>query len=254
MKRALVIVSFGTSVEKARENITAMEEAAKRAVPDADFFRAFTSPTIRRVLDKKGETVPSLDECLRDLLREGYTDVIVQPTHFLFGIEYDKMKATVDAYRTQFKSLLFGTPLLASQRDLEWIVTYVSESYAKQDGQAVVLFGHGTHHFANMTYPALQTVFRIQGRPDVLVGTVEGWPTLDDIRAELGGCSSVLFVPLMLVNGDHVMNDLAGTQEDSWKSILEQDGYDVYVADQGMGIEPQIQALLVTHLLELIGD
>lgn len=254
MKKALICVSFGTSVPAARANIESVETVFRSACPEADFFRAFTSPTIRRILQSRGETVLSLEEALRDAEKAGYKDVIVQPTHFLFGTEYDKMRAAVQAYRNRFSTLLFGRPLLAAQTDLDRLGEYFMETYPSEPGKAVVLFGHGTLHFANTTYPALQTVFHIRHRPDIIVGTAEGWPTLQDVREELkgGGCTSVNLVPAMLVNGDHVMNDLTGDGPDSWKSVLQQDGYQVDCTRKGLGMEPEILALYRTHFEALL--
>lgn len=249
MKKALICVSFGTSVPTARVNIESVEAVCKEACPEADFFRAFTSPTIRRILQSRGETVLSLEETLRDLENSKYEEVIIQPTHFLFGTEYDKIRAAAQAYRNRFRSLLLGNPLLASQQDLDRLADYFLKTYPREPGRAVVLFGHGTLHFANTTYPALQTVFAIRHRQDILVGTAEGWPTLQDVRAELkdGGFSSVELVPCMLVNGDHVMNDLSGDGPDSWKNVLKSDGYTVNCVLKGLGNEPEILDMYRSH-------
>lgn len=254
MKKALICVSFGTSVPTARVNIESVEAVFRDACPDADFFRAFTSPTIRRILQSRGETVLSLDEALREVEKKGYEDVIVQPTHFLFGTEYDKMRATVQVYRNRFPHLLFGRPLLAAQPDLDRLADYFMKTYPREAERAVVLFGHGTLHFANTTYPALQTVFSIHHRPDILVGTAEGWPTLADVRNELkdGGYSAVMLVPCMLVNGDHVMNDLTGDEPNSWKNVLKTDKYTVDCIYEGLGREPEIRALYREHFEALL--
>lgn len=254
MKKALICVSFGTSVPAARVNIESVEQVIQETCPDADFFRAFTSPTIRRILQSRGETVLSLEETLRNVEKAGYQDVIVQPTHFLFGTEYDKIRAAVQVYSSRFRTLLLGRPLLASQKDLDRVADYFMKTYPAEAGRAVVLFGHGTLHFANTTYPALQTVFHIRHRPDILVGTAEGWPTVQDVREELrdGEYTSVTLVPAMLVNGDHVMNDLTGDKADSWKSILLADGCEVTCVRKGLGTEPDILNLYRDHFEALL--
>lgn len=254
MNKALICVSFGTSVPSARVNIESVEEVIRQSCPDADFFRAFTSPTIRRILQRRGETVPSLEETLQNVEKAGYHDVVVQPTHFLFGTEYDKIRAAVQVYRGRFRTLLLGRPLLASQKDLDRVADYFMKTYPPEAGRAVVLFGHGTLHFANTTYPALQTVFHIRHRLDMIVGTAEGWPTLQDVREELkdGRYMSVNLVPAMLVNGDHVMNDLTGDKPDSWKNVLAADGYEVICTRKGLGTEPDILDLYREHFEALL--
>ena len=250
MKKALLCVSFGTSAAGARESITAVEERLRAAAPDRMFVRAFTSPTIRRILAGRGEEVPSLAQALEILCRQGVTDVLVQPTHMLYGREYEKIRADVAPWRERFETFRLGVPLLAGAEDLRKLARILSGRYPPQEGEALVLFGHGTDHSADMAYPALQTVFRLQGRPDVLVGTVEGWPDLAEVLAQLRdrGGSRVRLVPLMLVAGDHVRNDMAGKGPDSWTSRLEAAGYAVRCTMQGLGMLPEVQALYAEHL------
>ena len=117
-KQALVVTSFGTSAPEARHSITAVEEALASAAPGYLFSRAFTSPTIRRILKNRGEEVPGLTEALERLLAEGVRQVIVQPTHFLYGYEYDKLKVEADTLGGKFESLIVGRPLLANNSDI----------------------------------------------------------------------------------------------------------------------------------------
>lgn len=126
----------------------------------------------------------------------------------------------------------------------------MSASYPPRDGESLILFGHGTDHFANAVYPALQTAFRLDGREDVLVGTVEGWPSYEDVSRQLGrgGRGQVHLVPLMLVAGDHAVHDMSGADADSWASRLTAEGYDVRCTVQGLGMLPAVQALYRAHL------
>lgn len=252
MNPALVCVSFGTSVPAARVNIEAVEAVCRETAPGTDFCRAFTSPTIRRILQRRGEEIDSLPEVLRRLEKAGYSDVIVQPTHFLYGTEYDRMRTDTDAYRPRFEQLRLGRPLLASQDDLNAVAARMDEKYPRRPDTALVLFGHGTLHFANATYPALQTVFQMRGRSDIFVGTAEGWPTLADIRNEVKNFREIHLVPLMLVNGDHVQHDLAGDGPDSWKSVLERDGHTVACSADGLGTDAAVLNLYRRHLEELL--
>ena len=222
MKQALLVISFGTSVTDARSAIVAVENALRKAVPERMFFRAFTSPTIRRILAERGEIVPSLEEALESLQKLGYADVVVQPTHLLYGYEYDAIRAAMEPFFCQFEHLILGVPLLASSVDLRAMCTLLSNVYPPKPEQVVVLLGHGTQHFANMVYPALQTALHMAGREDILIGTVEGWPSLTEILAQLENHHKghLVLAPLMLVAGDHVRNDMAGSAPDSWEKTV----------------------------------
>ena len=164
MKTALLCVSFGTSVPAARKSITAVEEALRGELPEADFFRAFTSKTIRRILAAKGEVLWSVEEALDQLIDGRYDRVVVQPTHFLFGLEYENLRASVEKAKNRFPDLLLGAPLLSGTQDLLILAGILSKEYPQEEGTALLLMGHGTPHFSNVVYPAMQTVFHMMGR------------------------------------------------------------------------------------------
>ena len=255
MKQALLVVSFGTSVPKARESIAAVEQALAAHAPCFDFYRAFTSPTIRGILAKRGEAVLSLAEALEQLAGAGYERVLVQPTHLLYGIEHDKIKETVAGFIPRFARLALGKPLVAGSGELQALAACVAECYMPKTG-ALVLLGHGTEHFANMVYPALQTALRLAGVKNAYVGTVEGWPGFDEVLSQLraDGHQAVRLTPLMLVAGDHALHDMAGGEPGSWQSRLEQEGFAVCCGLQGLGVLPGVQALYKTHLQELLHE
>ena len=252
MKKAVVCVSFGTSVPAGRENITAVENVLRQSAHDRVFISAFTSGVIRRLLRERGEVVRSVAEALEELWEQDVTEVLVQPTHILCGHEYDKLKREAEPWRDRFEVLRIGRPLLTDTGDLQTLAAGLSAAYPARAGETLVLFGHGTDHTANMVYPALQTVFHLSGRPDVLVGTVEGWPAFEDVLAQLKSrnVKSVHLVPLMLVAGDHALNDMAGEDPDSWKSRLEAEGYTVRSTLRGLGVMPAVQAMYRAHLEE----
>lgn len=253
MKEAVACVSFGTSVPAGRESITAVEDALRQTARDRIFISAFTSPTIRRILRERGEPVYSAAEALEALWRQGVTRVLVQPTHILPGREYDRLRREAEAWRDRFESLRTGRPLVADTEDLRTLAAALSEAYPSREGETLVLFGHGTDHGANLVYPALQAALRLAGRPDALVGTVEGWPAFRDVLAQLKkgrGGGSVHLVPLMLVAGDHALNDMAGAGPDSWSSMLEREGFAVRCTLRGLGVMPAVQAMYRRHLEE----
>ena len=228
----------------------AVENALRREAPGYGFARAFTSPTIRRVLAGRGERVPSLTEALEDLRAAGVRRTAVQPTHLLYGVEYDKLKAETEAFAGAFDVLALGRPLLADTGDIKRFAARLSQAYPPAEGSAGVFMGHGTDHFANAVYPALQTGLRLEGREDLLVGTVEGWPSLEDILRQLapGGPRRVTLVPLMLVAGDHARSDMAG----DWKPRLEAAGHTVRCTLTGLGELPWVQEMYRERFAELL--
>ena len=251
MTKTLLCVSFGTSVPEARQSITAVETALRQAAPDLAFARAFTSPTIRRILQSRGETVQSLPQALAALPGG---EVIVQPTHFLYGQEYDTLCAQVEEQRPRFAALRLGKPLLAGAEDLRTLAAAISEACPPVPGEALLLMGHGTEHFAGIVYPALQTVFHMMGRTDVYVATAEGWPALEEILPQLdrGGYGKAHLMALMLVAGDHARNDMAGDDSASWKSRLQAKGLEVRCTLRGLGLLPAVQKLYAAHLRQLL--
>lgn len=250
MERVLIAASFGTSVPEAREAVSAVEDALRRAAPGYELVRAFTSPTIRRILAGRGEAVPSLTEALEQLYQSGIRRAAIQPTHLLYGIEYDKLKAEAEKFAGKYGLLAVGRPLLADASAIKAFALKLCETYPPEDGGAVVFMGHGTEHFANAVYPALQTALRLEGREDLLVGTVEGWPTLEDMVRQLaaGGPKRVRLVPLMLVAGDHARNDMAG----EWKPRLEEAGHTVSCCFTGLGQRPWVRDMYQARLRELL--
>ena len=250
MKTALLCVSFGTSVPSARESITAVENALREEAPQADFFRAFTSPTIRRLLLRGGEDVKSPKEALKELAALGYDRDILQPTHFLYGIEYDNLRACAQECESLFPRLTLGLPLLAGSGELCGLAHILETEYPPEDGLAFVFMGHGTPHFSNLVYPALQAVFFFFWRKECFVGTVEGWPGFPEVLEQLRRQDrrQVHLVPLMLVVGDHAMHDMAGSGDSSWKSRLEAEGYAVTCTMQGLGMLPAVQELYCRHM------
>lgn len=250
MKTALLCVSFGTSVPAARKSITAVEDALRKELPEADFFRAYTSKTIRRKLSEQGETVWSVDEALEKLTDGSFDRIVIQPTHILYGLEYENLRASVEAARVQFPEITLGTPLLSHITDLQALAEIISEEYPREQGGCLLLMGHGTPHFSDVVYPAMQTVFHMMGRTDVFVATVDGWQDITEVIPHLKkqNFTSARTVPMMLVAGDHALNDMAGDQPDSWKSCLAREGFRVECVMQGLGMHPGVQKMYREHL------
>lgn len=165
--------------------------------------------------------------------------MVVQPTHVMNGDEYDKLRSLAEPFSGGFDHLAFGAPLLTATRDYHDVVDAMLERQpARPRTRPLVLMGHGTTHHTNAVYAALEYVFHDSGREDVHIGTVEGYPSFEEICRRLGEHPDVLNVvcaPLMVVAGDHAKNDLAGAEEDSWQSQLEKRGYAVAASWRGWG-------------------
>ena len=251
-EQAVVIVSFGTSVPEARADITAVEEALAAAVPGCVCVRAFTSPTIRRILLSRGEDVPGLTGALERLAAEGVGRVVVQPTLLLYGYEYDKLKSEVEAMAGRFTSLTVGRPLLSDSGDLRRFAFQLARDHPEEEGAVTVFMGHGTEHFAGAVWPALQTALRLLGRTDLYVGAMAGWPGVEDILSQLapGGPRRVHLLPLMLAAGHHVRHDMAG----DWKLRLEEAGHAVGCAFTGLGRREWVREMYRERLAETVEE
>ena len=247
--RGLLAVSFGTSVPEAEAAIINTEKALKAAFSDRIFARAFTSRIICRKLEKEGRAVDSPEMAMERLLGQGVRDLLIQPTHLTPGEEFDKLCRIAEDFRGRFETIHIGRPLISADRDLLAVTDAVLRHYPKGRDEALLLMGHGSEHFANMIYPAMQTAFRLKGAENVFVGTVEGWPVFEDCLVQLKAFrpSRVELAPLMLVAGDHALNDMAGPEEDSWRSRLTADGFTVACRTEGIGMWDEICGIYVDH-------
>lgn len=256
-KIAVLVVSFGTSYANTREKtIGAVERAIQSAFPEADVYRAFTSGMILRKMRKNGIATDNTEEALERLRQMGYTEVYCQPTHIIGGEEYDKLCASVAKYTGCFSVLKIGRPLLDKTADFPALLDALEPTLQKSNKTAYVFMGHGTTHSANMAYPALDNWLKRRGYENAFVGTVEGYPTLDTVLEQLAemAYTEVVLQPLMVVAGDHAQNDMAGADEDSWKSVLTHRGYAVQVRLMGLGENTAVQNLYVRHLQEIMGE
>ena len=171
----VLIASFGTGMAPARASIDAVERALARQA-GLPHTCAFTSEAVRGILARRGESVLSAAQALEKAARAGVRRIFVQPTHMLYGGEYEKLRAEVNAVRPRFEKLCLGVPLLAGSAEVRRLAKVLAETYPRRKGERLVLVGHGAAHFADIVYPAMQTAFRMEGRGDVYVGTLKGWP------------------------------------------------------------------------------
>lgn len=253
IKKAMLVVSFGTSHAVTREKtIGAIEQSIASAYPAYEVRRAFTSGMILSVLEKRdGIRIDNVAEAMKRLADDGFREVFVQPTHVIPGEEYDDMVAEALLYEDRFDHLTIGTPLLYDTEDYRKVIRAVMDQFPDlTDRDALVLMGHGTGHPINAAYPALDYQFKDLGYHNVFIGTVEGYPEIDTVlkKVEAYRPEKVILLPLMVVAGDHAVNDMAGEDEDSWKSIFEHAGFRVECMLKGLGEFQAIRDIYLEHI------
>jgi sirohydrochlorin cobaltochelatase len=257
-KPVILVVSFGTSYNDIREKtIGAVERAIAAAYTDYEIRRAFTSQIIINVVAKRDKIkIDNVKQAMKRLVKAKVKDLVVQPTHVMNGIEYDEMIAAIKPYAKKFTRIRYGRPLLSSNADFEDVASALIENTKQYgaDDTAVVFMGHGTEHDANEVYTRLDGLLKARGLGRYFVGTVEAEPSLDDIIPKLNPreIKKVVLLPFMIVAGDHANNDMAGDDEDSWKSILEGRGFTVTPVLRGLGEYPEIQRIYIRHVGEAI--
>lgn len=256
-KKALLIVSFGTSfIENRQVSIDATEKAIEEAFPEYDSYTAFTSQIIIDIYKNRDNIeYLNVEEAIEEIYKDKYGEVLVVPTLVINGDEYDQMMDELSDFEDKFETFTVSNPLLTQVSDYERVADALIEELPELDDEtAVVLMGHGTHHHANSAYPALDYVFKHMGQDNIYVGTVEGSPEFDEVVKDIDnkGYKKVLLLPLMIVAGDHAHNDMAGDEEDSWKIMFKSLGYDVDYILKGMGELPAIQKLFIEHAQEAL--
>jgi sirohydrochlorin cobaltochelatase len=255
-QQAVLVVSFGSSHHQTRQDtIEAIEQDIAAAHPGRIVRRAFTSGMIIRKLREEGIAVHGVAPALESLMAEGVNDLILQPTHVTAGFEYEKMRSQAQSYQGRFARVSLGAPLLSGEEDYVQVAAALAaaaKSYDRPD-TAVVWLGHGSAHPANSVYPRLERHCRQAGGRRHFIGTVEAKPDLEAVAAAVkacGGIKKVVLLPLMIVAGEHAVQDMAGDQADSWKTAFERAGYEVECVLQGLGQYPAIRRIFVRHSLE----
>ena len=257
--KAILVVSFGTSYPETRKKtIDAIENEITGAFPEHRVLRAFTSGMIiKKLLKRDGVKVDNVTEALERAVCDGVKALVVQPTHLMDGIEYGILKKALKGYGDKFEQISLGEPLLMSDRDFDELSAAIVERTSSfDDGRtAMVFMGHGTEASSNADYEKLQEILINKGFGNYYIGTVEAAPSIMDIVEKLRGrdYKRVVIYPLMVVAGDHANHDMAGDWEDSWKSILEKEGYKVEPILEGLGELPGVRAIYARHVREAMG-
>ena len=281
----LLVVSFGTSFNDSRaEDIGGVEKALQEANPDWSVRRAFTAQIIiNHVQARDGEKIDNVEQALNRAVENGVKNLVVQPTHLMHGAEYDELVEALDSYKDKFETVTVAEPLLGEVGDDAAVVNedkaavaeaitaeavktagFDSLEAAKEDGTAFVFMGHGTSHTAKVSYSQMATQMEKLGYDNVFIGTVEGEPeetACENVIAAVkeAGYTKVILRPLMVVAGDHANNDMAGDDDDSWKSQFAASGnfesVDCQIA--GLGGIDAIQQIYAAHTkaaIESIGS
>ena len=274
-EKELLVVSFGTSFNDSRTgDIGGIEKALAAAYPDYSVRRAFTAQIIiNHILARDGEKIDNMDQALQRAVDNGVKELVVQPTHLMHGAEYDELTETLDSYKDKFDKVVVSEPLLgevgADAKEVNDDKMAVAEAItaeavktagfgsladAEKDGVAFVFMGHGTSHAAKVTYSQMQSQMEELEYSNVFIGTVEGEPeetALENVieAVKAAGYKKVVLRPLMVVAGDHANNDMAGDEEDSWKSGFTADGSFDEVTCQiaGLGSIADVQKIYVEH-------
>ncbi|MBN1078599.1 sirohydrochlorin cobaltochelatase [Clostridium botulinum] len=262
MKKAILVVSFGTSHIDALENsIQRIENKIRAEFKDYEIFRAFTAhKIIKKLKNVHNLEIATPEQALEDLHRKGFEEIIVQPLHIIPGEEFDYIKGVAKRFEDKFSSLKLGRPIFyyqgieAAPEDYSLFIDSIEDLLKKNE--CTILFGHGTPHCCNSVYGCLQSVLVDEGYDNVFVGTVEGYPTFETVlkRLKRKELKNVTLVPLMVVAGDHVKNDMASDEEDSWKSMLLNEGINAEAYIHGLGEIDKFSKLYISRIYDLIED
>lgn len=260
-KDAIVVMSFGTTFKETRaKTIEATVAEIQKAHPNTKVVLAFTSHIIiDRVKAKEGITIPTPEEALAQLKAEGYNRVALTSLDIIPGIEYAYKTAVYDMYKTQFKKMTIGTPLMywmgqeGQSDDVEATMKAIGSQMPKLGKKdAVLIMAHGTPDPSNAYYAVMQDRLNALYDGKAMIYTVEGNPRLEHVIPQLKakGIKNVTLMPLMMVAGDHANNDMAGDEEDSHKSILVKEGFTVNAYLHGLGENEQVRQLFVDRANE----
>lgn len=252
-QKAVLAVSFGSSYqETCASTIAVIEQAIRDANPECLVFRAWTSEVIRKkIRQRDGIHIYSVNEAMDEIVGQGRKEVIVQPVFVLKGMEYDLLVQEVQQAGKRLQlQIRIAEPLLASGQDKKNVLDALKQEWTLEEGQMLVLMGHGTKHSQNRVYEELNQLLKGSGCSNMVIGTMEAEPDLEEVLAAVNQKrpAKVVLAPFMIVAGAHAKKALAGDQEESWKHIFEQEGYEVECVLKGLGEYDGIRRIFLEHL------
>lgn len=254
-KKAILVVSYGTSHKEARERaIDGIEKRIKEEFQEYEIYRAFTGKRVVKKMEQTGTHVMILAKALERLKDEGIQKLIVQPTYVTKGNENDNMIEKVKAVSGEFQHTVIGKPLLNDEKDCWNLAEIIADDCPVEENEALILMGHGTSGYGNLMYHKLNEVFKDMGYKNIQVATMKGEPSFQEAQRKLEqlGVKKVILNPLMIAAGEHVKKDMAG-KENSWKSELEKKGYRVECHMRGLGEVMKVQNQFIEHINEALG-
>lgn len=250
-KTAILVISFGTSYEETRKKtIEQIEQDLHHAYPEYPLYRAWTSRRIcAKLLKQDGIHIMDINEVMNQIKNDGIQNVIVQPTYVITGFESDAMKEKVLAFKNDFDSIIICDSLMVTRQDKEEVCQAMASEYHPGSDEVLLFMGHGTEHVANELYPEMDGLFKHFGYSNMHMGTVEGNFSIESFLDELKELhpAHIHLAPFMIVAGDHATNDMSGEDDDSWKSILEREGYSVTCTLKGLGEIQAIRDIFIRH-------
>jgi sirohydrochlorin cobaltochelatase len=244
-KAAILMVHFGTTHDDTRElTIEALNNQVKQSFPNAGFREAYSSRIVIKRLAERGINKMNPLESLQQLHTEGYTHVLIQASTVIDGVEMESLYKNADEVSALFKDLRIGTPLLYFPSDYEEVISVLTANNRKD--VAYVWVGHGTYDATTAQYAMMDYMLKAKGHTNCFVGTIEGYPGFADVLAQLktSGLKEVVLVPFMFVAGEHAKNDIA----EDWAEGLEKEGFSVKVDLHGLGENPGIREIYLSHL------
>lgn len=255
MKKAILLVSFGTSYPDARERSL---ECIYRDLSEVDrqipVYQAYTSGVIIEKLSQRGVKIPTVEEAVSLALADGIDSLYVIASHMIPGYEYQKMVQMLEQYRMELKELRIATPILNEAEDCKKLVPILCDMLKIQSGQEYILMGHGTEDAANIRYEQMNQAIMDAGYENVRIASVEARPDLEDavkIIQKRTNVDRVILHPFMVVAGDHANNDMAGC-EDSYVTRFHELGYQTEAIIKGLGEYPQFRKIYVDKLIQLM--
>lgn len=251
-KPAVLVVSYGCSYAEAREKtLNRIEEDIQAAYPEAFICRAWTSRMLRRrLLERDGIWISGVEEAMEELLAQGIREVVVQPVHVLDGLENRTMAEEILSFADRFSQIVIGAPLLGSDEDKKRVVRVTAEEIQIEDGEALVLAGHGTKTSADEVYQELNQMFQEEGYENIFLGTMEGRLDFEYVLRCIRRRrpKRIVLAPLLITAGKHAVRDLCGEQESSWESRFEAAGFPVECVLKGLGEYEEIRRIFVEHV------